>query len=297
MPTTNLRGQNNDAHKEERIIKLSQHESNLPYKEVMTTVAEIASILKIGDIIVPRWQMINRFIDVLIQISKKTGQPVKWKFNEVFIVADKDATAEILIERYNRTIDKRHREDKEKNKEEMEELQQQCDEIVKKLETLNFDDYGTILDWLYIYQKFSNTIGIKKQKKIVLNIFWEHWFKNKRISEKEYNLYDKVGFARYIIEGSLNDLSRVNFIPPMKLDLIEMWRKEGKIIREEDKDEIIIEARSGDRIDRFARLLIKEHQETGKIIKGIFSWVNLIANKDSTIDSIIQQSKDKINKK
>jgi len=176
---------------------------------------------------------LDNFVPKLIRLHRETRKPIKTKFNNVILVADKGVTAADLIEQYNKKMktdsiiyraSPEYKRQTKLDAFEVKELQKKCDEYIKELDTLDFTNYETILDWFCKYQVPSDRVGVDNHKNIVLKTFHNHWFKNNENTGKDFNENDEENFARYLIWQALSTLERAS-VHHMIIDFTEKWKK------------------------------------------------------------------------
>lgn len=173
-------------------------------------------------------------IATMSAIAKLSNQEVTGKFNDVSVTADPTTPASVLVARWE-TETNRQREEYRKSPKyqrqarlqeiEVAALQMKMNEMMARLETLNFDDLAAVINWFDQIRDASDHVGVSVPSGEIVQKFEEHGYIVNANTEDAYNPEDKENSAHYLIGQALSCLKEVGAIHQVYRDFAKEWRE------------------------------------------------------------------------
>jgi hypothetical protein len=148
-------------------------------------------------------------------ITGLTGQNCQAQFNDVLIIARPGDTAEDLYQFWTHESDRRHEEWRNSEEgqlflreQEEDRLRNQkiMDDAMLVLPTIDFTDFGAVIDWLSSIRDASDHVGVDRPYELILQIFHDYGFEPNVYCNDAFVKGDKEIEARWLIGQALSCL-------------------------------------------------------------------------------------------
>lgn len=159
------------------------------------------------------------------------------EFNGVKLIATKDSTEQKLVDYFNEEMNKREKEYKSSEEYQAKSLMDQSeilenqiilDNEIENLKTLDFNNYEMVLDWFCKIQDVTDRVGVKFDKKSVIQIFENNGYFIGVNTGDNFNENDEGNFARYIVGQCLGFLDTVGAIHHVVHRFTQQWKQKFK---------------------------------------------------------------------
>ena len=176
-------------------------------------------------------ETIEKAAEELVARANLYQEPVKTDFNTVQLVVKPGGKPKEVVMFYKEERKLRRRLHKQsaeykriklEDKIEKQKHQQQADELMQKLDELDFEDVGSLIDWLVALQPHSNYTGIKVDSEKLIGTFRAHGFCPKAYVGNKHVENDREIYARWIIGQALSTLE-ICAIHDMVVVFAERW--------------------------------------------------------------------------
>jgi hypothetical protein len=166
-------------------------------------------------------QSLTSFLEKIIEISIQNNSEISGVFNDYeFIVnqAKNPATVESLrteYREYNKQQDEIYKNSIQGKITEMEitqsikNSQEKADLLISHLETLDFGDFGAVLDWMCLFQNESDHTGVIYNKDLVIEKFTSNGYQIGVNTGEKFNAENHENVCKYIIGQALDGIDRI----------------------------------------------------------------------------------------
>jgi len=165
-------------------------------------------------------QDIADFAQQLINSAKQNNNEVTGTFNGIDLVvsSDSDLSVDDVVQSFHQESKKRAEEYRkspegiqaEKEAEEgKQNMQEKANQLVTGLDSLDFSNYESVLEWICDFQEASDHIGVSFDKSQVISIFKDHGFDIGVNTGDDFNGEDEENFAKYLVGQALDGINSV----------------------------------------------------------------------------------------
>jgi hypothetical protein len=163
-------------------------------------------------------QHINSFAQQLINEAQKRNGVVIGTFNDVDLVVDSNLSVDKIVATFEQEMNRKAEEYRNspegiKSAQESEmrkqNMQEKATQLVEDLNTLNFSDYESVLEWICNFQEASDYIGVSYDKSKVISTFKDNAFDIGVNTGKDFNGEDAENFAKYLVGQALDGINTV----------------------------------------------------------------------------------------
>jgi hypothetical protein len=166
-------------------------------------------------------QTLTSFLEKLILISTEKNTEISGTFNDYeFIInqAINPVTVESLraeFTEYNRQQDEIYQNSNEgklaslKRAQKLKNSQHHIDILIEKLDSLDFDNFGAVLEWMCLFQIESDQTGVVYYEDLVVETFIANGYEIGVNTGEQFNPKDQENVCKYIIGQALDGIDRV----------------------------------------------------------------------------------------
>lgn len=181
-------------------------------------------------------ELIPASIAKMVGVAKFTNQEVTGVFNDVLVTATPKSSAEELVVYWQKEMDCMLLEYRNspayqsylfRRAMEVQAMRQKVHDLMQQLETLDFGNLETVVNWFDELQEASNdvdVISLLTNEEIVQKFQVHGYMPNVNLHE-DFNKEDKDNFARYLVGQALNMLIVVGGIHQCYRDFAKDWRE------------------------------------------------------------------------
>jgi len=177
---------------------------------------------------------ITRFCSRLSRLALQMNNKVAGEFNGVTLVATPDTTAENLETEFHKQLrinqenyekSPEYAKWKEKRAQELTNANRKAVELMTKLDSLNWDSFAAILDWLCDAQSVADHIGVTLDRNKIISEFIKHGFEINVNTGKNFIENDPDNHARYLIGQALDGFMQVGAPHGILISFTEKWKQ------------------------------------------------------------------------
>lgn len=165
-------------------------------------------------------QHINSFAKQLINEAQKSNTIVTGTFNGIDLVVDPKSNLSVdeIVATFTSEMSKKAEAYKNSpegisaNKEAEERkqnMQEKSNQLVEELNTLDFLDFESVLEWICNFQEASDYSGTSYDKNKVISTFKNHGFDIGVNTGKDFNGEDAENFAKYLVGQALDRINTI----------------------------------------------------------------------------------------
>lgn len=170
----------------------------------------------------------------LVALANKYKEPVKADFNSVEIVAHPGDDPSELQAKWSADMDRKaeaYRDSPEGKRaareaeERKQKLQAEADHVMSTLDELDFNDLGSVINWLEALRDPSDHIDVHFDRQRMLDAFADHGFKPSVYCGDEFDETDRETYARWLIGQALDNIQHVGTIHGVYHKFSKEWRE------------------------------------------------------------------------
>lgn len=181
---------------------------------------------------IPAFMVLREVAKLMVNNRKELKEGlITANFNGICLKADESSTIESIIVQYNEALRasiKAYRQTdqynlkKQQDEAKMIELKTTAENLMIELESLDFKNLRSILNWIKRFQPCSQRIELVYYNEKILSKFSENGFLPNANLDADFNNDDKENVAKYIIGQALNMLKKYTFTLVIGM-LIDSW--------------------------------------------------------------------------
>lgn len=113
----------------------------------------------------------------------------------------------------------------EEQRQRAEEAKRSIEALLKQLDTLEFSDLESVIDWIAAFQEPTNLVGIEFDRKAVLKTFKAHGFEPDANIGEAYDERSAENVAKYVVGQALAGIERGGLVPQAIHGAASRWRR------------------------------------------------------------------------
>lgn len=104
-------------------------------------------------------------------------------------------------------------------------MQKKVDQLIERLDNLDFSDYEPVLDWIYNFQEPSDYTWVSFDKSQVISKFKNQGFDIGVNTGNDFNGEDVENVVKYLVGQALDGIKNVGAPHPIICKFINNWKQ------------------------------------------------------------------------